>query len=300
MTWSMRSLHAELTRSDVGGKAVALSRLIRLGFRVPPGFVVPAAAFQEFAEWNSLEDVIERAYSAMNNDCHRACGKARELILTGQTSSVIRRALAVALKNLECHSVAVRSSATSEDGVHDSYAGQFDTHLDVAPDADSVLKAVKACWASLCTDRAVAYCAHKKISRPLGMAVVVQAMIPAEWSGVTFTRHPLLPQAVLVEYAPGTGDLLVSGRTTPAARTYDRSSRRLLEERSLPRGSIANEHSTSTHSDDSHAFNAVMRELVKVCLAIEDAMESPQDVEWSLAEGLIWVLQSRPITEAVR
>ena len=185
--------------------------------------------------------------------------------------------------------VAVRSSATAEDLPGASFAGQQDTYLNVAG-VDDVLDAVHRCWASLWTDRAVAYRAAQGIDGSgVALAVVVQRMVDAESAGVLFTADPVTGrrrQAVL-DAARGLGDAVVSGAVDPDHFVVDAATGRILDRRL---GSTA---------DDGAACltDAQVRALVSLGDRVESAFGSPQDIEWAVdADGHVWLTQARPIT----
>ena len=185
--------------------------------------------------------------------------------------------------------VAVRSSATAEDLPGASFAGQQDTYLNVAG-IDDVLDAVHRCWASLWTDRAVAYRAAQGIDGSgVALAVVVQRMVDAESAGVLFTADPVTGrrrQAVL-DAARGLGDAVVSGAVDPDHFVVDTATGRILDRR---RGGPADKRAASL-------TDAQVRALASLGDRVESAFGSPQDIEWAMdADGHTWLTQSRPIT----
>ncbi|MEM4500493.1 MAG: PEP/pyruvate-binding domain-containing protein, partial [Candidatus Woesearchaeota archaeon] len=178
--------------------------------------------------------------------------------------------------------VSVRSSAVSEDSLRVSFAGMHDTFLNVKAELELVLENVKKCWASLFSERAVIYRMKKGVLRLEGMAVIVQEMIPAEVSGVTFTLHPLNKNALLIESARGLGDLIVSGKIIPDYFVINRKTLSILEKR-------INERIPSLSDSD-------VKKIAKICLKVEKIFINPQDIEWCIFDNRIWLLQSRAIT----
>jgi pyruvate,water dikinase len=230
-------------RSQVGGKAAALGELARAGLPVPPGFCLTTAAYRLEAQAACLPPDVQ-----------------------GPLLEAYRRLRQQAPKGR----VSVRSSATVEDLPAASFAGQALTVLNVA-DAAGLLDAVQACWDSLDSEAARAY----RAGAPAEMAILVQAMLPADAAGVAFSRDPLTgEQSIVVEAVPELGDQLVSGQATPE--------RYRCPGEPPPPGALLDA-----------ATLAGVAALVRRAEAI---LDGPQDVEWVLWQGQPWVPQSRPIT----
>src|SRR5262249_54703059 len=194
----------EITEDDartVGGRGLSLGLMARAGRPVPPGFCVGS----------------------------RACPRVKNGLL--QANPNLSEEIVQAYQALGGGLVAVRSSATAEDGAVTSFAGQQETMLGVQGEA-ALLQAVHRCWASLDSERAVAYRRKQGIDdQGLAMAVVVQRLVPAEVSGVLFTRDPLDPEdrGMLVEAAWGLGESVVSGRVSPDRFHLDRETGAVLD-----------------------------------------------------------------------
>lgn len=259
--------------SRVGGKGLQLGRLTAAGLAVPNGFVI-------------------------TEDAHRACrGKGAELALPG---AVVAECLA-AYQKLGGGLVAVRSSATSEDGATASFAGQQETILGVSGE-EALLAAVLCCWKSLNTERAIAYRRQQGLDDTAAMAVVVQKLVPAEVSGVLFTHDPLdaTGTQMLIEAAYGLGEAVVSGRVMPDRFQLSRTTGEVLtqslstkRERRTAQGwepVPVEEQSRASLSPEQ------LRELCQLSARIEAFYGSPRDVEWAFAEGQFFILQARPIT----
>ncbi len=181
--------------------------------------------------------------------------------------------------------VAVRSSAVGEDGGELSFAGQYETRLAVVGDT-KLIQAVEECLASQASERVASYL-EAAGERPAGMGVLVQQMVPAEWAGVCFTRSPLSDDEAVVEVVEGLGESLVSGERSPARICFEREG---LEIRSSddPEGILEGLERESA------------RKVVELALEAEAGFGFPVDVEWALARGEIWLVQSRPISAAAR
>ena len=267
--------------ASVGGKAANLGELIRAGFDVPPGFCVTTPAYRQAVRGTSVEAGSPTDAAA-----------ARAAVLEAPFPQAVADAVRTAYARLEPGAdaaVAVRSSATAEDLPGASFAGQQDTYLNVVG-IDDVLDAVHRCWASLWTDRAVAYRAAQGIDGSgVALAVVVQRMVDAESAGVLFTADPVTGrrrQAVL-DAARGLGDAVVSGAVDPDHFVVDTATGRILDRR---RGG-------DPGTSDPCLTDAQVRALARLGDRIESAFGSPQDIEWAIdADGRPWLTQSRPIT----
>ncbi len=260
---------------DVGGKAANLGELIAGGFAVPDGFCVPTAAYR-IAVDGGLPPVQGADAAAV-----RAAVLA--VPMPDAVAVSIREAYARMGSDVP---VAVRSSATAEDLPGASFAGQQDTYLNVVG-IDAVLDAVHRCWASLWTDRAVAYRASQGIDdADVALAVVVQRMVQARTAGVLFTADPVTGRRrqAVIDAAPGLGEAVVSGSVDPDHFVVDTATGRVLERTVGAAGSYC--------LDD-----AQVRQLAVLGDRIEAAFGAPQDIEWAFdPAGRLWVTQSRPIT----
>jgi pyruvate, water dikinase len=251
-----------------GGKGASLAAMTAEGLPVPPGFVLPA--------W-----VLERAVDAERVRALVRSGEHERAADAVRAAEPPRAALAVAYEELGGGAVAVRSSACAEDSETASYAGQQETYLNVEG-ADAVCARVVDCWASFFSERAVFYRAEKGSLDDLRMAVVVQRMVAPEKSGVLFTVEPVQGRRdrMLVEAIFGLGEQVVSGHVTPDHYIVDRGGE-LKRERLVHGGVLA--------PGDLVALAELGRSL-------EERFGCPQDVEWAIADGRVYLLQSRPVT----
>ncbi|MEV0378832.1 PEP/pyruvate-binding domain-containing protein [Nonomuraea sp. NPDC050643] len=273
--------------AEVGGKAANLGVLTRAGLPVPPGFCVTTEAYRRIAA--DLGDVSDPEM-------------ARKHILSVPIPDDIARAVVEALP---AGPVAVRSSATAEDLPYASFVGQQDTYLNVVG-PEAVLDAVRHCWASLWTDRAVAYRESNGIDHgSVRLAVVVQEMVQSATAGVLFTANPVTGRRrqAVIDAAPGLGEAVVSGAVNPDHFTVDPETGKVLERRlgdkrhavrSLPGGGV--EHVTTAMSEPC-LTDAQLAELAALGARVEDLYGAPQDTEWAFdASGRLWLTQARPIT----
>src|SRR3984957_451511 len=230
----------------VGGKSASLSRLARAGFRVPPGFHVTTGAYLDFLDGGGLRGRVLAALSLADlsdaGTFEAASARISELFAGQPVPASTAAAVAGAYASLgdDDVPVAVRSSATVEDLSGMSAAGQHDTYLNVRGEA-AVVDAVRRCWASLWSARAIGYRARRGISpADVSIAVVVQRLVPAEAAGVMFTVDPVsgAPDQVVVSANWGLGESVVSGDVTPDVAVVDRASERLLRYQGGRQGAV--------------------------------------------------------------
>jgi rifampicin phosphotransferase len=270
--------------SRTGGKGANLAVLARAALPVPPGFVVVTAAYREFVREHQLDALIQRELTGIGTDpdaVDAASSRLRRAFESEPMSEMLRDQLVTACDTLGDGPLAVRSSATAEDLPEASFAGQQDTVLNVVG-AVALCDAVRRCWSSLWTARAIAYRRDQDIGHDnISVAVVVQTMVPAEVAGVLFTADPMSGRRdhVVVEAAAGLGEAVVGGGTTPQRWIIDAPTHRLLTgpERAL----LAPEH---------------LDALVDLGTRSARLFGIPQDLEWAVCDGRCWLLQSRPIT----
>ncbi len=274
-----------LAASDLavaGGKGANLGELVAAGFAVPPGFVVSTDAYRHAVA--DLETPDQQG------------------VLAVDVPPVVREAVLAAYADLGGGPVAVRSSATAEDLPGAAFAGQQDTFLSVVGDAQ-VLDAVRRCWASLWTERAISYRDRLGIDpATVAIAVVVQRMVPAEHAGVLFTANPVtgVRDQVVIDSNPGLGEAVVAGLVTPDHAVLDveghvverRAGRRETVIRSVEEGGTQE----GTADDVAPISEADLRRLAEQGRRIAAHFGRPQDVEWAISAGEIAILQARPMT----
>lgn len=266
--------------ATVGGKAANLGELVRAGFAVPPGFVVGTKAYRAFLADNELAAAIDRL-AARGPD---TAAEIRAVFVAAPIPDPLRLEIAEAYAALGSPAVAVRSSATAEDQADASFAGQQDTYLGVTG-VDDLTAAVRDCWASLWTDRAMAYRAQRaQDPAGLSLAVVVQQMVPAEAAGVLFTANPLTgrTEETVISAAPGLGEAVVGGSVDTEETVVDLARRQIVSRRLL--------------GDTPVLADETAYALAELGVRIAAHFGTPQDIEWALADNSLAVLQSRPIT----
>lgn len=303
---------SELTVANAGGKAATLSRLLRAGFRVPKGFVVVTDAYDQFVTVNRLAPILSAIWDRIDpsdlKTFDAASTQIRALFREGTMPTEIAspiRALYNERVPLD-RTVAVRSSATAEDRADASFAGQQDSYLNIIGE-EALLDAVVRCWSSLWTARAIAYRMQRKI-RPeeVGMAVIVQLMVPAAISGVLFTVNPLNgdPDQMVINATWGLGSILVSGEITPDTFIADRASGDLIDSKLADKRmmvTFVDGHMEEVEVEAGQRIKPSLTPLhvsalVALGRQLEKTLGAPQDIEWSITHGRVHLLQSRPIT----
>jgi pyruvate, water dikinase len=272
-----------------GGKGASLARMTGLGLPVPPGFVVPAGVLTEVVDAQELRSALP--------DHERA----QAIVGRAQVPDEVAEAY-VALG--DDPPVAVRSSACAEDSEAASYAGQQETFLHVRG-ADAVRDRVRDCWASFFSERAIFYRQKMGSLDDLGMAVVVQRMVRAEVAGVLFTCDPVRGRRdrMVVEAVLGLGEAAVSGQVTPDHYILKRDgtvrkaqvSQQPLAIVPLEGGGVE-ERELGPEGGEQKLGEDQLRELARIGDDLEQRLGGPQDIEWALEGGEIYVLQARPVT----
>ncbi len=280
----------EVTMADlglVGSKAARLGDLARAGFPVPPGFCVTVAAFESC--------------------CRLQPGSGRLEI--GEIPPDIAREIIDSYTSLGHPAVAVRSSATAEDTREFSFAGQYASFLQIVG-TDRLLRAIRDCWASLWSPRAVGY--RERVApggAPPAMGVIVQTMVPACASGVMFTANPVTSdrEEIVITANPGLATLVVSGRVTPDTYRLDKDKVKVRERY------IAEKVEMEVAQDDATRVVPVPEKrrrastltgrqcsgLGRLGLQIEAHFGAPQDIEFVHDGRRCFIVQSRPITGLV-
>jgi len=292
-----------------GGKGANLSTLTRRGFPVPPGFIVTAQAYREFAAAGG--EILKGVARLPFDDAQRLKSESEELRdalsrlpLPPSLPADVRSSLQKFPPN---QAFSVRSSSTMEDLAGAAFAGQHDTYLNCIG-ADVVLEKIKSCFLSLWQDRAVSY-RHKQGFDHLAaaMAVVVQSMVPCEVAGVAFTINPITGdlKEMIVSANYGLGESIVSGEEDvdhfalerPGLKRRSsviaRKSRKVVSAAGggTREVDIPEEEANLPCLDDSQ-----LARLAELFVKVEESYGFPQDIEWGIEGGRLHLLQSRPIT----
>jgi len=317
----------QLSKSDVaiaGGKGASLGEMTGAGIPVPPGFVVLAAAFDVFLTETKLDSKIQSILNKIKtkeiSSVDRASKEIQKLILSVKFPVELGKAITKEFSGLKSPLVAVRSSATAEDSSTASWAGELESYLNTTK--DNLLENVKHCWASLFSPRAIFYRYEKKMGAvKVSVAVVVQAMIQSEISGITFTVHPVTEDRnqMVIEAGFGLGEAIVGGKITPDTYVIKKSQitnnksqinskqeaqkiildKNISEQKMMIIKSKTGTVETSVpknKQDKQKLTDKQIIEIAKICADIEKHYGFPCDIEWAYAGNQFYIVQSRPIT----
>ena len=299
----------------VGGKGASLGRLVKANFPVPSGFVITTDAYTACLRANNLEAQIEKILEGLDygnlDELEEETAKIREVIVGGMLPDGLTGEIMETYGKLgDDPYVAVRSSGTAEDLEGASFAGQYDTYLDIRG-GDALLDAVRRCWASMWTARVTAYRQSKGFGHSdIGIAVVVQMMVEPDAAGVMFVGNPMNARAdeIVINASWGLGEAVVSGSVTPdeyivtrdtlqiKRRTLGSKEFKVVRDRETGNGTVEEPVPGSLQdvyslSDDQTCDLAELGR--RVTIHYEGL---PQDIEWALADGSFFLLQSRPVT----
>jgi pyruvate,water dikinase len=263
----------------VGGKAYALNTLYHKKFSVPKGFVITTYAFDRYLQLLGLDTKCILSQILLKNNSFSLIPEIQQKIVSGDMPSDIVEAIRCSLDMLGVPLVAVRSSATMEDGEQRSYAGQFESFLNVS--GENIFRQVKMCWSSFFSSRAMVYSKNRFYDGK--MAVLIQEMIQADVSGVCFSVNPIdcNRNTVTIELASGTGDKLVQGTVTP--------DRFIVSKNPL---TIQEKHIVS----DIIIPDDIIEKVTRAVIEIENLYQKPMDMEFAVKDGHLHILQARPIT----
>ena len=333
----------ELSNKDVaiaGGKGASLGEMYNSGFPIPPGFAVTAQAFGDFLIATGLKDKIKEILDKTDINNTRKltedANKIQELILKEKMSSELVKDIMESYDHLNVNEerikkskdplevtqsdktkpfVAVRSSATAEDLPEFSFAGQQETFLNIRGN-ENLVKAVKKCWASLYTPRAIFYRVrnhfpHEKVL----ISVIVQKMINSAYAGVMFSVNPATnnKDEIMIEASYGLGEFVVGGKVTADSYILDKDtleikSKKIAKKKiALYRDEKTGENYTKKISEQDQQKEVLtrseIRELAELAKKSEEHYKKPQDMEFAVENHKVYIVQSRPVTtlrEAVK
>ncbi|MCA9382041.1 phosphoenolpyruvate synthase [Candidatus Dojkabacteria bacterium] len=303
----------------VGGKGANLGEMIKVGIPVPNGFIVTAKAYYDFINSTTLRNQIEKELKGLDvnktNQLERKARKIQKSIMNAMMPRQIRTEIIEAYSRLSGFNkalVAVRSSATAEDLPDASFAGQQSTYLNIKGD-NNVVESVKMCWASLFEPRAIFYRENKGYDHmSVGVAVPVQKMVQSEVAGVMFTINPINndEKFISIEAVLGLGETIVSGAVTPDQYLVNKRSLNVIEKHISQQEWMLVRRGRGAAPDKSNIKVKIspswqrkqklsdkhVEHLAEVGKLIEKHYGVPQDIEWALEKGKIWIVQSRPVT----
>lgn len=307
---------ADLQMSDAeeaGGKGANMGEMVSAGLPVPPGFVLLRDCYLESMKSAGVADQLNAMHrEAMtvigdSDQLTETCQQMQDLVLKAGMAEDVREFVVSAYRRLGRDTiVAVRSSATGEDGADASFAGMNATFTNISGE-EGLLDAVQRCWASLFGPRVVAYRTSRGFSADPAMAVVVQTMIASERAGVAFTADPTTDaeDRVVIEGAFGQGEVVVSGSVEPDTYVVAKETGEVLSRRigyksfKIVRGADGSDLTVDIPEADRQAqvlSDEEVRAIAEIAVRSERHSGCPQDTEWAIAGGKTWIVQTRPIT----
>ncbi len=304
----------DLGKGDIniaGGKGANLGELTQAGIPVPTGFVVLSNAYFSFLEHNRLRAQIHQILSITDsndpNQLNESSAKIQKLFHDAETPREISQEIMESYAKLGANTaVAVRSSATAEDLPEASFAGQQESYLNIIGDANVVQK-VRACWTSLFASRSIFYREQQKFDHfKVGIAVPVQKMIQSEVSGIMFTVDPISQNrdTLVIEAVYGLGDYIVQGVVTPDHFEINKTTGKITN-KIIANQTIMEVRKTEgvkeisvpkSKANIQKISDKYVLDLAKIGKLIHQHYFFPQDIEWALAKGKLYITQARPIT----
>ncbi|MFK5978827.1 MAG: phosphoenolpyruvate synthase [Rhizobiaceae bacterium] len=295
---------------DVGGKGANLGVMTKAGFNVPPGFCVTTDAYEAFI--SPKEKELYAMLDGLRVDdldrVRKVGAEVRKMLGRLSLPEDLKKPLDVAWRKNDAKcAYAIRSSATAEDLPQASFAGQQDTYLNIIG-VEALEQSVKNCFISLFTDRAILYRVQNGFDhKDVALSVVVQKMILPEASGIMFTADPVNGKrnVISIDASFGIGEALVSGLVSADLYQIDKSSGEIIKkqigDKKIAILPIEGGGTKTIDLDDERRHSATLSDkeiltLANVGMKIETLYGKPQDIEWAIADGEIYITQSRPIT----
>lgn len=295
---------------QVGGKAANLGELWHARFPVPSGFVVVADGYLDAVTEGGVRELLRvesapgrnAAYKDLSELAESRASLIRELAVPPQ----MRAEIVSAYRKLgDSVRVAVRSSAPAEDGADTSFAGIHESYTNVIGD-DAVVDAVRKCWESLWSERALSYRSERRLGEEPSIAVVVQTMVDADCAGVVFTADPRTGARdhVVIEAARGLGEVVVGGQVEPDVYEVAKADFRVLavhlgaQSFEITSGDSGDKRVELTDDDRSRRVldDSQLSRIALMACSIENHYGTPQDLEFAISGERLWVVQTRPIT----
>ena len=302
-----------LTKSSAeiaGGKGASLGEMLNAGIPVPDGYVVLSTTFDAFLKEADLiqevDAILEKVDHKTISSVESASEKIQGLIKNAVMPESIASEILSEFTLLDTEFVAVRSSATAEDGADHAWAGQLESYLNTTE--KDILEKVQHCWASLFTPRAIFYRFEKGLhDTHISVAVVVQKMVNSEKSGIAFSVHPVTEDRnqLIIEAGLGLGEAIVSGSVTPDSYVVEKEPRKIIDinvanqTKALYRKEGGDNKWVDLTSNEASQQVLTEKEILKLSeliLTVENHYGFPCDIEWAYEGGKFYIVQSRPIT----
>ncbi len=313
----------EISKDDiasVGGKGANLGEMYNMKLPIPPGFFVTAQTYKEFIEKTGIVSEIKRLLSNMDventADLQSKANQVQKLIVTTPVTHEIQEDILEAYAALNTEDVfakgndvfvAVRSSATAEDLPEASFAGQQATYLNVKG-KDQLIKAIRMCWASLFTARAIYYRTKNKFDHlKVLISVVIQKMVNSEQAGVMFTVNPSTNNRgeTVIEAVHGLGETAVSGEVNPDIYIIDKEELMIktrtlkMQQWGLFRDKDGKNVKLSIPEKTDKQQVITDEEILQLATygkQLEEHYGRPQDVEWAIEKSKVYIVQTRAVT----
>lgn len=293
-------------KKQAGGKGYNLYLLSKKGIRVPDFSVIPSYVFEEFIQRNELKEKIGHSLESLS--FKDAAEEIERIILSGDFIESERSVILKLIESFSGSHFSVRSSAGDEDGGEHSYAGQLSSFLYIST-IEKCLESIKKCWASAFSERCLVYRKENSINlEKILVSVVIQEMIDPDKSGVSFTCNPVSNsiEEVMINSVYGVGEGLVSGLLEGDTFVISKSSlglisKEIVEKDKALKGDfekqIIIEKSVSKEKINVDSLSEKeLGELAKISIQIEELYQCAQDIEWAYKDGVLYILQTRPVT----
>ena len=294
---------------NVGGKGASLSKMYQNNFNIPNGYVIMTDSFNEFLIENNIKEKIQKIIKKCDiSDEKNIQDNSEEIIKIiseATMSDAIKKDIIKSYEKLNCKYVAVRSSATSEDGKSQAWAGQLESFLNV--NKTNIIECIKNCWSSVFSPRALFYRIKNKDISDLKVAVVVQKMVQSDISGVSFSINPTNNNIgeLIIEAVLGLGEAIVSGSVTPDTYIINKEDNEIknkkinLQKMKLIKVNEENQWIKIENGNLQKLNDKKILELSSIIQNIEKFYGFPVDVEWGIEGEEIFILQCRPITTII-
>lgn len=296
--------------SEAGSKAVNLGELISAGISVPDGFVVLTTAYEEFMQSNGILKMIHNTLEEIDTEQYQALEAAEMKISAIFEKASIPNEIVDEISYMyrEFHNcpVVIRSSSTAEDLPSSSFAGQYESYLNITG-IDDICAAIKQCWLSIWNARAITYRLKNGIlNDKISLGVMIQKLIKGEKAGICFTANPLNGRRdqTLINASWGLGEAVVNSLVTPDQWLLDKASGNILNSTisiktvktiTMEKGTLTVDVPL-TEQKKSTLTNEEIHELFDVGTRIENHFKGPQDIEWVYQNSKFYIVQVRPIT----
>lgn len=299
---------------QVGGKGANLGEMTQAGFPVPGGYAVTVASYDKFLEENAIADTVNQMLRETDVDnpeeLERVSKKIQKIVVESPIPKDVQEAIIKSYRKLSGPFskalVAVRSSATAEDLPGMSFAGQQATFLNIKNDTN-LLMAVRDCWASLFTARAIFYRVQNKIKHDkVKISVIVQKMVQSEVSGVMFTIDPVTndKDRIIIEAVWGLGEMIVQGSVVPDTYVVQKETFAILSKeisdqsvQLIKKGQENVEAEVPAKIRDNQKIsNDEIVRLAKIADKLQKHYYFPQDIEWAKEGDKLYIVQTRPVT----